>query len=198
MDGRLESQYGSGWATSSADCCEDAVGVARPPVGPPSRGGSGDAWRSRCRSNPCRSGLRCSPVFYEGTLGLQPVMEFPDWSPTQVRQHRTMVLSVGDFADTNEATAATWGVGDDSTRSFETSGPKGVTFEHYDLPDTTRDGDVHEMGDGMPRRVVQRPQRQHHQPGQPDLTSSRYARGHARVEIPACDRAYQLQSTSAG
>jgi hypothetical protein len=24
-----------------------------------------------------------------------------------------------------------------------------VTFEHYDLPETTRDGDIHEMGDGM-------------------------------------------------
>ena len=24
-----------------------------------------------------------------------------------------------------------------------------MTFEHYDLPETTRDGDIHEMGDGM-------------------------------------------------
>ena len=24
---------------------------------------------------------------------------------------------------------------------------KGVAFEHYDLPGTTRDGDIHEVGD---------------------------------------------------
>jgi hypothetical protein len=24
---------------------------------------------------------------------------------------------------------------------------KGVTFEHYDLPDTTREGDIHVIGD---------------------------------------------------
>jgi hypothetical protein len=29
----------------------------------------------------------------------------------------------------------------------------GVTFEHYDLPDTTREGDIHVMGEGDMRGV---------------------------------------------
>ncbi len=51
---------------------------------------------------------------------------------------------------------ATLAVGDiDEARSFyegtlvEGLRAKGVSFEHYDLPDTTRDGDIHELGGEM-------------------------------------------------
>ena len=86
--------------------------------------------------------------FYEGTLGLQSVMEFPDSVIYKSGNTRLMVYR-SDFAGTNKATAATWGVGDDFDSIVRDLKSKGVTFEHYDLPDTTRDGDVHEMGDDM-------------------------------------------------
>ena len=86
--------------------------------------------------------------FYEGTLGLEPLTEFPDSVLYRSGNTRLMVYR-SDFAGTNQATAATWGVGDQLDSIVQDLKSKGVTFEHYDLPDTTRDGDVHEMGDGM-------------------------------------------------
>jgi catechol 2,3-dioxygenase-like lactoylglutathione lyase family enzyme len=86
--------------------------------------------------------------FYEETLGLKPVMEFPDGVVYGSGNSRLLVYR-SDFAGTNQATAATWGVGDQLEAVVEDLRSKGVTFEHYDLPETTRDGDVHEMGDGM-------------------------------------------------
>jgi hypothetical protein len=50
------------------------------------------------------------------------------------------------YAGTNQATAASWAVGDDFDSLVAELKDKGVVFEHYDdLPDATRDGDVHVM-----------------------------------------------------
>ena len=86
--------------------------------------------------------------FYEGTLGLEALMEFPESVLYRSGNTRLMVYR-SDFAGTNKATAATWGVGDELESIVEGLRAKGVTFEHYDLPDTTRDGDIHRMGDEM-------------------------------------------------
>jgi hypothetical protein len=51
-----------------------------------------------------------------------------------------------DFAGTNKATAVTWAV-DDVEAEVEALRDKGVTFEHYDMPNTKVVGDVHVMGD---------------------------------------------------
>ena len=83
--------------------------------------------------------------FYEGMLGLEPVMEFPDSVAYAAGNSRLMVYR-SDFAGTNKATAATWAVGDQLESIVEGLRTSGVAFEHYDLPDTTRDGDIHEMG----------------------------------------------------
>ena len=85
--------------------------------------------------------------FYEGTLGLKPVMEFPDSVVYTAGNSRLMVYR-SDFAGTNKATVATWAVGDQLETIVEDLRSNGVSFEHYDLPGTTRDGDIHEM-DGM-------------------------------------------------
>ena len=86
--------------------------------------------------------------FYEETLGLKPVMEMSDAVVYASGNSRLMVYR-SDFAGTNQATAATWGVGDQLDAVVQDLRAKGVTFEHYDLPETTRDGDIHEMGDGV-------------------------------------------------
>lgn len=83
--------------------------------------------------------------FYEGTLGLKPVMEFPDSVVYSAGNSRLMVYR-SDFAGTNKATGATWAVGDQLESIVKGLRGNGVVFEHYDLPDTTRDGDIHEMG----------------------------------------------------
>jgi catechol 2,3-dioxygenase-like lactoylglutathione lyase family enzyme len=84
--------------------------------------------------------------FYEETLGL---------SRAGTEDNESIVLKSGDtainvyrsrFAGTNKATALTWAV-DDVDDVVRTLKGKGVKFEHYDLPDTRRDGDVHISGD---------------------------------------------------
>jgi catechol 2,3-dioxygenase-like lactoylglutathione lyase family enzyme len=91
--------------------------------------------------------LAAARSFYEGTLGLTPST---DQSPEAVlySSGRSMVLVYrSDYAGTNQATAATWAVGDELDSVIDDLRSRGVTFEHYDLPETTREGDVHVMGD---------------------------------------------------
>ena len=84
--------------------------------------------------------------FYEETLGL---------SRAGTEDNEVIMFESGDttinvyrssFAGTNKATALTWAV-DDVDDVVRTLKGKGVKFEHYDLPDTRREGDVHVSGD---------------------------------------------------
>lgn len=90
--------------------------------------------------------LSTAARFYEETLGLNRV---------DAEDHEVVVYESGDttinvyrssFAGTNKATALTWAV-DDVDEVVRTLKGKGVKFEHYDLPDTKRNGDVHVSGD---------------------------------------------------
>ena len=49
------------------------------------------------------------------------------------------------YAGTNQATAVTWAV-DDVDGIVRDLKEKGVTFERYDMPHTTHEGDVHVFG----------------------------------------------------
>ena len=80
--------------------------------------------------------------FYERTLGLKPA---PEQEPGALRYKNgssDILVYESQFAGTNKATALTWTVGDvdDTVRDLKA---KGVAFEHYDLPETKREGDVH-------------------------------------------------------
>ena len=93
------------------------------------------------------SDLQRARNFYENTLGLEAVQESP--GAILYRSGNSVVLVYpSEYAGTNKATAATWAVGDDFDSIVAGLREKGVTFEHYDdLPDTTREGDVHLMGE---------------------------------------------------
>jgi catechol 2,3-dioxygenase-like lactoylglutathione lyase family enzyme len=91
--------------------------------------------------------LEKAKQFYEGTLGLKPIDAEAD---------ELVVFQSGDskinvyrsrYAGTNKATALTWAVGDELEGVMRALKAKGVSFEHYDLPDTKREGDVHVSGD---------------------------------------------------
>jgi catechol 2,3-dioxygenase-like lactoylglutathione lyase family enzyme len=84
--------------------------------------------------------------FYEQTLGLEPVEENPG-AVTYRAGPSFLLVYPSEHAGTNQATGATWGVGDDFDAIVEDLRAKGVTFEEYDLPEMTREGDVHVMGD---------------------------------------------------
>lgn len=85
--------------------------------------------------------------FYEDTVGLTPVETEEDGVVGFKSGESTVLVYESEYAGTNRATAATWVVGEELDDVVRTLKSKGVKFEHYDLPDTSRRGDVHESGD---------------------------------------------------
>ncbi len=85
--------------------------------------------------------------FYEGKLGLEVAYTMSDQVTAYVAGNTLLLVYVSEYAGTNAATAVSWGVGDDVDGAVEQLKSKGVSFEHYDLPGTTREGDIHVMGD---------------------------------------------------
>ncbi len=93
------------------------------------------------------SDLQRARDFYENTLGLTPVQE-PPGGILYKSGNSVVLVYPSEYAGTNQATAASWAVGDDFDAVVEELKSKGVTFEHYgDLPDTTLEGDVHLSGE---------------------------------------------------
>jgi catechol 2,3-dioxygenase-like lactoylglutathione lyase family enzyme len=90
--------------------------------------------------------LETAKKFYEETLGLtqigaegQEVIVFRSGSST-------IYVYKSQYAGTNQATAVTWVVGKDIEGVVQELKSKGVTFEHYDMPDMTREDDIHVAG----------------------------------------------------
>lgn len=91
--------------------------------------------------------LKKARKFYEGTLGLRPIdTEGEELIVFRSGNSRVNVYR-SKFAGTNQATAVTWAVGDELDDVVRKLKAKGVTFEHYDMPDTKLQGDVHIAGD---------------------------------------------------
>jgi len=88
--------------------------------------------------------LETAKKFYEDKLGLTKVME-----NAEVLAFKTggSILFVyrSQYAGTNKATAVTF-VAEEVEDLVRTLKSRGVTFEHYDLPKMTRQGDVHMAG----------------------------------------------------
>ena|SRR5579862_2936108 len=87
--------------------------------------------------------------FYEGTLGLtKGDMDDPGGTMYKAGGGTMLFVYTSQFAGTNQATAATWGVGGDLEKIVADLKSKGVTFEHYDnMPETRLEGDIHVMGE---------------------------------------------------
>jgi len=85
--------------------------------------------------------------FYEGILGLKPSGEEGPGVITYRSGNSTIVVYQSQFAGTNKATSATWGVGDEIEAIIRTLKRSDVVVEHYDLPGLRREGDIHVAGD---------------------------------------------------
>jgi catechol 2,3-dioxygenase-like lactoylglutathione lyase family enzyme len=85
--------------------------------------------------------------FYEGTLGLTRVGAEGQELIVFRSGNSTINVYRSQYAGTNQATAVTWVVGEDVEGVVRALKAKGVRFEHYDMPDMTRDGDIHVAGD---------------------------------------------------
>jgi catechol 2,3-dioxygenase-like lactoylglutathione lyase family enzyme len=84
--------------------------------------------------------------FYGGKLRLAKVREEPGW--VQFRSGTSnLIVYESEHAGSNRATTAAWTV-DDVERTVAELKASGMgSFEHYDLPGTTRDGDIHQAGE---------------------------------------------------
>ena len=86
-------------------------------------------------------------AFYEGVLGLKHDGPERPGVLTYKSGGSKLFVYESKYAGTNKATAATWAFDEDVEAEVEALKKKGVRFEHYDLPETTRKGDVHVSGD---------------------------------------------------
>jgi len=90
-------------------------------------------------------------AFYEGQLGLQLAGPAEPGMAPMRSGSTTLLLYESSYAGTNQANAATWNVTGDIGALVRELKERGVRFEHYDLPDTRREGDLHVQGS---RRVA--------------------------------------------
>jgi catechol 2,3-dioxygenase-like lactoylglutathione lyase family enzyme len=90
--------------------------------------------------------LEVAKKFYEDTLGLTQVGN--EGQELIVFSSGSSMINVyrSQYAGTNQATAVTWVVGEDVEGIVQTLKAKGVTFEHYDMPEMKRKGDIHVAG----------------------------------------------------
>jgi len=86
--------------------------------------------------------------FYEDTLGLAQVDAEGDEVIVMKSGDTLINVYRSQFAGTNKATAVTWTVGDKIEDIVGALRAKGVAFQHYDMPDTKLEGDIH-VGHGM-------------------------------------------------
>jgi catechol 2,3-dioxygenase-like lactoylglutathione lyase family enzyme len=91
--------------------------------------------------------LRMARDFYENTLGLEPLKELPG-SVLYKSGNSIVLVYRSEYAGTNQATSATWTVGDDFEAIVHDLNAKGVSFGHYgDVPDATSECDMHVVGE---------------------------------------------------
>jgi len=90
--------------------------------------------------------LKAAERFYEEILKLKKVGSMPDTATVFQSGHAKLCVYRSDFAGTNKGTAALWEVGD-VEKTVKELKAKGVTFEHYDMPGLTVNGDIHAAGD---------------------------------------------------
>jgi catechol 2,3-dioxygenase-like lactoylglutathione lyase family enzyme len=91
--------------------------------------------------------LGIAGAFYEDTLGLKKAGAQGDQLIVYRSGSTYLNVYVSKEAGTNKATAVTWAVGKDIGEVVEALRAKGVTFEHYDMPGITLEGDLHVAGE---------------------------------------------------
>lgn len=88
--------------------------------------------------------LAAGRKYYEDVLGLHDAVMASDYAVVYKSGDSMVQVYASQFAGTNQATAATWEV-DDIQAVVADVKSKGASFEHYDMPGITHDGDVHVM-----------------------------------------------------
>ena len=91
--------------------------------------------------------LEAAKKFYQDILGLTQVGSEGNELIVFKSGNSTINVYHSQYAGTNQATAVTWTVGEDMEDVVQALKTKGITFEHYDMQDMKRDGDIYVTGD---------------------------------------------------
>ena len=91
--------------------------------------------------------LEIAKKFYEDTLGLSQVGAEGEELIVFKSGNTIIYVYQSQNAGTNQATAVTWIVGEEMEAVVQELKNKGVNFEHYDMPDMVREGEIHVFGD---------------------------------------------------
>jgi catechol 2,3-dioxygenase-like lactoylglutathione lyase family enzyme len=84
--------------------------------------------------------------FYEGVLGMKATPGHRDGILLFETAGAPLLMYESRFAGTNQATAVTWTITQGIDNLVRDLKAKGVTFEHYEFPGVTYDGDLHLIG----------------------------------------------------
>lgn len=88
--------------------------------------------------------IAAGKAFYGDKLGLTQVDENPGGVMYQSGEGKLFIYQ-SETAGKGQATCVTWGV-DDLNVTVDTLKGHGIAFDHYDIPDTTWEGDIAIMG----------------------------------------------------
>lgn len=91
--------------------------------------------------------LEAAKKFYQDILGLTQVGSEGNELIVFKSGNSTINVYHSQYAGTNQATAVTWTVGEDMEAVVQALKTKGITFEHYDMPEMKRDGDIYVTDD---------------------------------------------------
>lgn len=92
--------------------------------------------------------LETAKAFYEGKLGLTAESGNDPGGIMYKSGDSHVFVYQSEYAGTNKATTASWGVGDDIESVVADLKSKGITFESYDnIPGATKQGEVHIIGE---------------------------------------------------
>ena len=91
--------------------------------------------------------LEAARRFYAETLGLKQIDQKSGEVLVFKSGNARLHVYRSSYAGTNQATAITWSVGKDLDGIVDELRGRGIKFEHYDLPNSTREGDIHTCGD---------------------------------------------------
>ncbi|HTO27647.1 MAG TPA: VOC family protein [Devosia sp.] len=83
--------------------------------------------------------------FYVDTLGIDPVQDDQNMLVLQTGSTQ-LVVYVSDYAGTNRANAAVWGVGEELEAIVSALMGRGVNFEHYPDMGMAYAGGIHSKG----------------------------------------------------
>ena len=91
--------------------------------------------------------LEIAKKFYEDTLGLSQVGAEGEDLIVFKSGNTIIYVYQSQNTGTNQATAVTWIVGEEMEDVVQELKNNGVNFEHYDMPDMVREGEIHVFGD---------------------------------------------------